>query len=51
MSESELFDQFLHWLDKPYGDYSRCEIETLWEEFHENYPEGIKPWGEEENED
>lgn len=51
VSESELFDQFIQWLEKPYGDYSRNEQIKLWEEFHEMYPRGIEPWGEEQDED
>lgn len=50
-TESDLFDMFLDWLERPMEDYSRHEIETLWNEFYEKYPEGIERWGEEENED
>lgn len=46
MTESELYDHFLQWLDIPICNYSSDEIEVLWEEFYEKHPNGITSWQE-----
>ena len=50
MTDNDLFDQFLHWLEKPYEEYSREEQMKLWEEFYALHLKGIEPW-ETNNED
>lgn len=43
-SPNDLFDQFVDWLDEPYETYKSNEIEVLWNEFVEKYPEGMDSW-------
>ena len=44
MKEADLYDQFVDWLDEPIETYQRDQIEVLWNEFIEKYPDGIDSW-------
>ncbi len=39
-----LYDMFIDWLDEPIDMYKREEIEVLWNEFSNQYPEGMDSW-------
>ena len=43
-TEADMYDMFIDWLEKPYMEYKREEIESLWNEFKDTYPEGVDSW-------
>ena len=43
-SNEMLYDMFVDWLEEPIDTYQRDQIEALWNEFIETYPDGIEAW-------
>ena len=43
-NEKMLYDQFIDWLNEPIETYQRDQIEVLWNEFINKFPEGMDSW-------